>query len=121
MTTRKRLTKIAVSLALAAMGLVFTPPFSSAQTVAAAPASKSKTASKTPARANNSTKKKKAYSANTARARRAQLTRARAAARARELRELQTPRFTVDEFGREVPDVREIGRASCRERVLDHV
>ncbi len=34
MTTRKRLTKIAVSLALAAMGLVFTPPFSSAQTVA---------------------------------------------------------------------------------------
>jgi D-alanyl-D-alanine endopeptidase (penicillin-binding protein 7) len=110
MTTRKRLTKIAVSLALAAMGLVFTPPFSSAQTVAPAPASKpktaSKTASKTPARANNAAAKKKAYSASTARARRAQLTRARAAARARELRELQTPRFTVDEFGREVPDVR---------------
>src|SRR5688572_1913315 len=110
MTTRNRLTKIAVSLALAAMGLVFTPPFSSAQTVAPAPASKpktpSKTASKTPARATNAAARKKAYSASTARARRAQLTRARAAARARELRELQTPRFTVDEFGREVPDVR---------------
>ena len=106
MTTRKRLTKIAVSLALVAMGLVFTPPFSSAQTVAPAPAAKPKTASKTPARATSSTTKKKAYSASTARARRAQLARARAAARARELRDLQTPRFTVDEFGREVPDVR---------------
>jgi D-alanyl-D-alanine endopeptidase (penicillin-binding protein 7) len=106
MTTRKRLTQIAVSLALAAMGLVFTPPLSSAQTVAAAPTAKPKTVSKTPARANKSTKKKKAYSATSARERRAQLNRARAAARARELRELQTPRFTVDEFGREVPDVR---------------
>ncbi len=106
MAKRNRLTKIAVSLALAAMGLVFTPPFSSAQTVAPAPAAKPKTASKTPARATSSTTKKKAYSASTARARRAQLARARAAARARELRDLQTPRFTVDEFGREVPDVR---------------
>jgi D-alanyl-D-alanine endopeptidase (penicillin-binding protein 7) len=106
MLTRTGLTKIAVSLALAALGLVFTPPVSSAQTVAASPAAKPKTASKTPARATNSTTKKKAYSASTARARRAQLARARAAARARELRELQTPRFTVDEFGREVPDVR---------------
>ena len=62
----------------------------------------------TPARAATSkpAPKKKAYSATTARARRAQLARARAAARARELRELQTPRFRVDEFGREVPDVR---------------
>ena len=103
MLTRTGLTKIAVSLALAAMGLVFMPPASAGQTVAAAPASKPKSASKTPARA---TAKKKAYSASTARARRAQLARARATARARELRELQTPRFTVDEFGREVPDVR---------------
>ena len=63
---------------------------------------------KTPARAatTKATAKKKAYSASTARARRAQLARARAAARARELKELQTPRFRVDEFGREVPDVR---------------
>ena len=105
MQTRTRLTKIAVSLALAAMGLVFTPPASAGQTVAASPASKAKSASKTPARASSSAKKK-AYSASTARARRAQLARARATARARELRELQTPRFTVDEFGREVPDVR---------------
>ena len=66
------------------------------------------TTQKTPARAAIKTPaaKKKAYSATTARARRAQLARARAAARARELKELQTPRFRVDEFGREVPDVR---------------
>lgn len=70
---------------------------------AAAPVAEAKTASKTPARA---TAKKKAYSAQTARQRRARLARARAAARARELRELQVPRFRVDEFGREVPDVR---------------
>src|SRR3990167_8139004 len=50
--------------------------------------------------------KKKAYSAETAKQRRTRLARARAAARARELREVQTPRFRVDEFGREVPDVR---------------
>ena len=106
MLTRTGLTKIAVSLALAAMGLVVMPPASAGQTAAAAPTAKSKTASKTPARANNATARKKAYSARTARARRAELARARAAARARELRELQTPRFTVDEFGREVPDVR---------------
>jgi D-alanyl-D-alanine endopeptidase (penicillin-binding protein 7) len=47
--------------------------------------------------------KKKTSSASAARARRA---RAAAAARARELREAQTPRFRVDETGREVPDVR---------------
>jgi D-alanyl-D-alanine endopeptidase (penicillin-binding protein 7) len=88
------------------MGFVFTPPTVSAQAVAASPAAKQKPASKTPARATKSTVKKKAYSASAARARRAQLARARAAARARALRELQTPRFTVDEFGREVPDVR---------------
>jgi D-alanyl-D-alanine carboxypeptidase len=34
------------------------------------------------------------------------LERARAAARAREARELQTPRFKVDDSGQEVPDVR---------------
>lgn len=99
------ITKIAVSLALAAAGFVYAPAVS-AQTTAAAPAAKQSTsAKKTPARA-TSRPKKKAYSASTARARRAQLARARAAARARELRELQTPRFRVDEFGREVPDVR---------------
>jgi D-alanyl-D-alanine endopeptidase (penicillin-binding protein 7) len=81
------------------------PPLALAQTVAAAPATKSaKPKAKTPARA--TTPKKRAYSASTARARRAALARARAEARARELRELQTPRFTVDEFGREIPDVR---------------
>ncbi len=58
----------------------------------------------TPARAQS----KSSYSAPTAKARRAQVARARtrASARAKELRDAQTPRFRVDEFGREVPDVR---------------
>jgi len=98
-------TKIAVSLALAAGMVMVSPPVSAAQTVAAAPAVKSTPKSKTPARATK-TPRKRAYSAANARARRAQLARARAEARVRELRELQTPRFTVDEYGREVPDVR---------------
>src|SRR5688500_868507 len=100
-------TKIAVSLALAASAVMVSPQVSAAQTVAAAPAVKSKAkATSTPTRAKSNVPKKRAYSAANARARRAQLARARAEARARELRELQTPRFTVDEFGREVPDVR---------------
>jgi D-alanyl-D-alanine endopeptidase (penicillin-binding protein 7) len=49
---------------------------------------------------------KKSYSASAARARRARLARARAEARAREARELQTPRFKLDDLGQEVPDVR---------------
>src|SRR5436190_7701945 len=100
-----RFTKIAVSLVIVASALIFAPVSSIAQTVAAAP----KTASKTPARATASkttAKKKTAYSPTTARARRTQLARARATVRARELKEVQTPRFRVDEFGREVPDVR---------------
>jgi D-alanyl-D-alanine endopeptidase (penicillin-binding protein 7) len=97
-------TKLAVSFVIAASALTFAPEASIAQTVAAAP----KTASKTPARAatSKSTAKKKAYSPATARARRTQLARARATVRARELKDVQTPRFRVDEFGREVPDVR---------------
>jgi D-alanyl-D-alanine endopeptidase (penicillin-binding protein 7) len=98
-------TKIAVSLAIAASAVMVSPQMTAAQTVAAAPAVKAK-ATKTPARATSKIPKKRAYSAANARARRAQLARARAEARARELRELQTPRFTVDEYGREVPDVR---------------
>jgi D-alanyl-D-alanine endopeptidase (penicillin-binding protein 7) len=102
MAKPNRVTKLAVSLALAAAACMFTPAVS-AQTTAAPKQTTS--AKKTPARATTPSKKK-AYSASTARARRAQLARARAAARQRELRELQTPRFRVDEFGREVPDVR---------------
>ena len=49
---------------------------------------------------------KKAYSASASRARRARLARARAEARAREVREVQTPRFKLDDLGQQVPDVR---------------
>jgi D-alanyl-D-alanine endopeptidase (penicillin-binding protein 7) len=52
------------------------------------------------------TRAKRSYSASASRARRARIARARAEARARESRELQTPRFKIDETGQEVPDVR---------------
>lgn len=88
--------QIAVSLVAAAFLATSVPITVTAQT------------QKTPPRAatTKATQKKKAYSASAARTRRANLAKARAAARARELKELQTPRFRVDEFGREVPDVR---------------
>ena len=104
MAKRNRFTKIAVSLALAAMVMT------------SAPACRLRRPS--PPRRRRSRRRRHApprqvdrqeesvFARSTARARRAQLARARAAARARELRDLQTPRFRVDEFGREVPDVR---------------
>src|SRR5690242_4807222 len=96
-----RFTKIAVSLAAVAVMAMSAP---------VAEARPQTSTQKTPARATTAKKptttKKKAYSASAARTRRANLARARAAARARELKELQTPRFRVDEYGREVPDVR---------------
>jgi D-alanyl-D-alanine endopeptidase (penicillin-binding protein 7) len=103
MTKPTRVTKLAVCLAMFAVSLVAVPTSATAAKAQSKPAAKSSTTKAAPAR---STPKKKAYSPTTARARRAQLARAREAARARELREVQTPRFRVDEFGREVPDVR---------------
>src|SRR5262245_11543437 len=55
---------------------------------------------------NKTTATKQSYSASVAKARRARVAQARATARVRELREVQTPRFTVDDAGQEVPDVR---------------
>ena len=52
------------------------------------------------------TASKRSYSATVAKARRARVAQARATAKARDIREVQTPRFTVDEAGQEVPDVR---------------
>ena len=102
MAKLNRVRKILVSVTAAAVIATCVPAIAVAQTVAAAPS-----AQKTPARAaTTKVTAKKAYSPTTARARRARLATARAAARARELKELQTPRFRVDEFGREVPDVR---------------
>ena len=49
---------------------------------------------------------KKAYSARASRARRARIAKARATSRAREVREIQTPRFKLDDLGEQVPDVR---------------
>jgi len=107
------LKQIAVSLALAAMTLSSAQTTFAAQTAAASPTKKTpaRASAKRPAAAKAAAakpaaRKKAAYSPATARARRVQLARARESARARELREVQTPRFRVDEYGREVPDVR---------------
>jgi serine-type D-Ala-D-Ala endopeptidase (penicillin-binding protein 7) len=100
MAKQNRFTKIAVSLAVAVAFATAAPAITSAQTRTATQKTPARAAAKAPAA------KKKAYSASSARARRAELARVRAAARARELKELQTPRFRVDEYGREVPDVR---------------
>ncbi len=97
-----RFTNLAVCLAIVATAMVTVPASVSAAKAQSKPAAGKTAVAKAPARSTP----KKAYSATNARARRAQLVRARAAARARVLRELQTPRFRVDEFGREVPDVR---------------
>lgn len=107
-----RVTKLVVCLAFVATAIVAIPMPVGAVEAQAKPAAKpavKAAATKTPtakAAPARSTPTKKAYSPATAKARKAQLAKARAAARARELRELQTPRFRVDEFGREVPDVR---------------
>jgi D-alanyl-D-alanine endopeptidase (penicillin-binding protein 7) len=49
---------------------------------------------------------KRTYSASASRARQARIAKARAEARARETREIQTPRFKINDLGQEVPDVR---------------
>ena len=98
-----RVLRLAVCLAIVATAIVAVPVSASAARAQGKTAAGKTTVAKAPAR---STPRKKIYSATNARVRRAQLARARAAVRARELREVQTPRFRVDEFGREVPDVR---------------
>lgn len=105
MTKSHRVTRLAVCLAIVATSMVSVPTSADAARAQAKPKTTAKSAAPkaTPA---GRTPKKKAYSPTTARARRAQLARARAAAAARAMRDLQTPRFRVDEFGREVPDVR---------------
>ena len=102
-----RVAKLVVCLA-AGLAL-FTPTTTIAATARAIRPAKQQATSTTPARDTSATKKKTTtYSATAARNRQATLARARAAAaaRARELKDVQTPRFRVDEYGREVPDVR---------------
>lgn len=107
MVMQNPFTKLTVCLAMSALilGTSFEAS-AAAQTTTRSRVAKQSTTQATPARATRKTTTKKAYSATAARNRRAQLARARAAARAREMRDVQTPRFRVDEFGREVPDVR---------------
>ena len=81
-----------------AFGLLALPlPISSVSTAEAAASS---------TKATRTTTNRKVSAAQAARARRARLAQARAAARARELQELATPRFKLDEAGMLVPDVR---------------
>jgi D-alanyl-D-alanine endopeptidase (penicillin-binding protein 7) len=52
------------------------------------------------------TPSKRSYSASASKARQARIAKARAEARAREARDVETPRFRINELGQEVPDVR---------------
>jgi D-alanyl-D-alanine endopeptidase (penicillin-binding protein 7) len=75
----------------------------------AVPASQRTTTAKPPAVKKPAAKKpapKSRYSASASRARQARIAKARAEARAREARELQTPRFKINDLGQEVPDIR---------------
>ena len=108
-----RLHKLALCLTAGAMICGLSLSAEGAKPSSKPAAKKVSTSQATPARDTSkatsskaTTSKAKTYSASGANARKAQLARARAAARSRELRDVQTPRFRVDEFGREVPDVR---------------
>ena len=108
MATPTFFTRLAVSLAIVA-STVSVPPVMAAPARSATAAKSQTSTQKTPARAaSNSGAKKSSYSVEVARQRAARMVMARSAAarRTSELRELQTPRFKVDELGREVPDVR---------------
>jgi D-alanyl-D-alanine endopeptidase (penicillin-binding protein 7) len=94
--------QLVVAMFLAAGLIVVPTTVSEAATGSQKTPTRATTAKKTPTRATT----KKAYSASAARARRARLERARATARAREMRDAQTPRFTLDAAGNQVPDVR---------------
>jgi D-alanyl-D-alanine endopeptidase (penicillin-binding protein 7) len=93
----RQLTRVAAVVATV-VAVVCPTPLEAAQ--------KKTTSAKRPAAPSAKASAKKSYSASAASARRARLARARAAAQARTLREVQTPRFKIDEFGQEVPDVR---------------
>jgi D-alanyl-D-alanine endopeptidase (penicillin-binding protein 7) len=84
--------------AVAQTGRATRPPVKSSATQTSKPAAKKPAVKKAAA--------KKSYSASASRARQARIAKARAEARAREAREIQTPRFKIDELGQEVPDVR---------------
>jgi serine-type D-Ala-D-Ala endopeptidase (penicillin-binding protein 7) len=75
-----------------------TRPAVTAQAKQTSSAKKKKSTAKAPA--------KRSYSASASKARQARVAAARAEARTREARDLQTPRFRINELGQEVPDVR---------------
>ncbi|MGQ0736479.1 MAG: D-alanyl-D-alanine carboxypeptidase family protein [Acidobacteriota bacterium] len=102
----------ALAIALPSTPLVAAAPSAKPDQPARRPSVVSTARQSQPSTAQGTTKRpaaptaKKTYSSASSRARQARLARARAEARARDAREVQTPRFTVDESGREVPDVR---------------
>ena len=103
----KRIVRLSAALAVVAAIALPAQPASAQQRSrstrpAVTSAAQKAPAKKKPARA---TTKKKSY-ASTAKSRAARLAQARAAAAAKQMREVTTPRFKVDELGMEVPDVR---------------
>jgi D-alanyl-D-alanine endopeptidase (penicillin-binding protein 7) len=102
----KRIVRLGGALAVVAAIAVPAQPVSAEQKGRSTRPAVSTTAKKAPAKkAPARTTKKKSY-ASTAKSRAARLAQARAAARAREMREVTTPRYKIDELGMEVPDVR---------------
>ena len=112
MANLNRVTKIVVSVAIVMATMSSSPvAFAATKTAQKTPARAQTTkVTTTPATAKKTTTvaRKPTYSASAARARQAKLATARTAAarRSAELKDVQTPRFKIDELGREVPDVR---------------
>jgi serine-type D-Ala-D-Ala endopeptidase (penicillin-binding protein 7) len=99
----QRLVQVVAIATVALTSVVIPEPLSAGQRSATQARS---TRPAVPVRAQAPPSSKKSYSAKASRARAARVAKARAEARAREVREVQTPRFKIDDLGQEVPDVR---------------
>ena len=103
-------TQLGVALAVAALIAVPAQP-SQGATAAARPtrppvSAQSTTAKPAPAKPSVKAPAKRSYSASASKARQARVAQARAQAVARQVRDVQTPRFKINDLGQEVPDVR---------------
>ena len=101
----KRIVRLAAAVAVVAAIAAPAQQVSAQQQGRSTRPAVSTTAQKAQAKKPARTTKKKSY-ASTAKSRAARLAQARAAAAAKQMREVTTPRFKVDELGMEVPDVR---------------
>jgi D-alanyl-D-alanine endopeptidase (penicillin-binding protein 7) len=92
--------------AVAVLGIGLVSPAVEAAIAAPTNTSASSPVTRVAAKASVKKKKKRGYSAAASRSRKARLARARAAARARQWREVQEPKFKLNDSGELVPDIR---------------